>query len=587
MVEQLGDQFLVEQTKEDKLARAKVLKKNVIDASTYELDDSFKETKDPTALSVHTTRELISLLEKDKTIEIDARVLAIKGGKLQHVQLDKPKFLESYHRNNKNLKGFRESSDSFLLDQDTSSGLIGDDFVSLLGGPFNKQLYIYDYLKMHGLCFYAQNHDPIIRAYVNLMRDFTLGRGFRVDFHHKNEKKALMAKALWEAFDEVNDLHEQFDYVARETCTYGEIMQWWLPNNQSKIEWQLRPGQESARVPIPRVRLIDPSAIWEIVTYPEDISRVLYYQWVAPTQYQTYTGMDKGSQVSSTKFIFQQIPADQVLHFKINCVNNEKRGRSDFFPVLGYAKRLRDAVNYKVVGELKNAAWQMDTEVQGNQDDLNSYIASMEALGPIPPAGSEFVHTNKIKRQYLAMANGKAGASQTFEWCFSMIAAGLGVPTSYFGTHLSGGQTRASAIVATEPVAKKFQQRQLMYERMLKRMWKKLISTMNLSELSDVDMEITFPTIIEQDSAKQIETIVMAQTSGYISKERAANMVAKELDISEFDFMQESIDIEREGSVAPEQVNPLTTPSTTPQPPEPTTAVTSQMRKGISDTYGF
>ena len=72
---------------------------------------------------------------------------------------------------------------------------------------------------------------------------------------------------------------------------------------------------------IPRVRLIDPSTVWEILTPPEDINQPIAYQQVFPTQYQIYTGIDKGGVVPSSKFIMQQIPAEEVLHFKINCVS--------------------------------------------------------------------------------------------------------------------------------------------------------------------------------------------------------------------------------------------------------------------------
>ena len=42
----------------------------------------------------------------------------------------------------------------------------------------------------------------------------------------------------------------------------------------------------------------------------------------APTQYQMFTQADKGGErVPSSKFIYQQIPAEQVLHYRINRPN--------------------------------------------------------------------------------------------------------------------------------------------------------------------------------------------------------------------------------------------------------------------------
>ena len=194
--------------------------------------------------------------------------------------------------------------------------LIGHDYVPLLSGPFYKQLYYYDYLRMHALAFHEYHHDVCAKRVIDMIVHFTLGRGYKVDFENK------AALALWDAFSKVNSLPRRFEYIAQELMIFGEQFLWWLPGNETYIAYKVAPGQTPPKGILPRVRQIDPSVLWEIVTYPEDIERVLYYQWVAPTQYQLYTGMDKGSSVPGLKFIWQQIPAEQVDHFKFNCVGS-------------------------------------------------------------------------------------------------------------------------------------------------------------------------------------------------------------------------------------------------------------------------
>lgn len=527
----------------DELERARVLKNGLqLNLETYEYDDRFvPATGDK---DVHTTQELISLLERRQDIDIDARVLCKEKGsnRIATKRVGRDEFL--YASKSQSLK----ESDFFGTDCSFDGGArVGSDFIPLLSGPFNKQLYYYDYLRMHAASFHAYHHDPIAHRIVHIIRDFSLGRGWRVDC------KNPLGLALWRAFEDVNNLYDLMHYASDELSIYGEVLLWELPNLETKIGYRLPPGERVPRGMIPRVRLIDPSVIWEVVTYPEDISRVLYYQWVAPTQYQTYTAPG----VPSTKFIFQQIPGDQVMHFKSNCVSNEKRGRSILFPVLGYMKRLRDSVNWSIIGMQKASAWSIDTKIEGSQADIDAYIADQQALGTIPEAGSEFVHTAKITREYLSNgASGRGGASSAFDWALSMIAAGTGIPINYLGTHLSGGQTRASAIVATEPVAKLFETRQLKLEMILKAMSVRLFERFGI----DAEIEVTFPTVAEQDRTAKIRDLYTAQEAGWISKRRAATIGAKELGVTEYEYDEEQEEIEQDALVeeGPIMEDPLT-----------------------------
>lgn len=566
----------LDQNKKEKLTRAEVIVKQAFKEGTYEFDDSFTKF-DGTPENARTLNDIVKCLESGKA-DIEAKVICLGRDKsVTSKNLNKNEFLEAFKSNSSGSLKFKESFDSFAYDTDSNGGDVGSDFIPLLGGPFNKQQYMKDYLKGHSTAFFYFHHDPFANAVVKMTRDFTLGRGFSVNFKDKK------VQAIWDAFAEVNNLIEQLDYIAYEISLYGETMLWWLPDNQTYIAYHVASGQVPPEGLLPRFRLIDPSVIWEIVTYPEDITRVLYYQWVAPTQYQIYTGRDKNHDVPSTKFIYQQIPAEQVDHFKINVVSNEKRGRSDLFAAFGYFKRLRDSVNYSIVSMQKNAAWAIDTTIEGDQTDIDAYVASQEAMGTIPPAGSEFVHTDKVTRAYQAgSASGASGQNSAFEWSLSSISAATGWPMSYFGTHLSGGQTRASALVATEPIAKKIEQRQLVYERIIKKMAKRVLQPLGIFDAP----EVTFPEVITQDRSVKLRDIATAQMQGWISKERAAEMAAKELNITTFKWEEELVKITNESKSGISLTNPLSSPSMINKSagPQPTnSALTSDERKQISD----
>lgn len=565
----MADEFLTDKETHEKHLR--VIRAKIDD--DYVVDDKFKPSES-SFLGCHSTPEMVSFLDSHPECEVDATVLfkeATKGGKVGYAprQLNRREFLEAYRKGDQyNWSQFKE--DDFAFDNGFNPALpnqIGVDFVPLLGGPFYKQLYYYDYLRMHSLSFYALNHDPAARRVVYTIRDFTLGRGWRADVSHPNKNKQKVALALWRAFEEANDLYNLFDSLAIELSTYGENMLWELPNNQAKIGWQdlLSKGQNIPKAIIPRYRLIDPSVIWEIITYPEDITRVLAYQWVAPTQYQIYTKTDKDS-VPSSKFIFKQIPGDQVIHTKINSVSNEKRGRSDLFPILGYLKRLRDSVNYSIVAAQKTAAWCIDTTLEGSQADIDAYIQSQQQLGEFAPAGSEFVHTSKVKREYMNNASRGGGDNPSFQWCLDMIAMGSGIPVSYFGTHQHAGSSRATALVATEPVAKLFEKRQFVYELIMKKVAARLFQKFGLG---DCELEVTFPEIILQDRSAKLQDLQLAEEMQWISHEKAATIGAKELGITEYEYDEEQATIDTETP----KMQPLSQPGkvgvkkTLPQPP--------------------
>jgi len=562
------------QTERQKAERAAVIKNLLaFNESDYTFDDKFTPwdpSKDGT--NVHTTHELYELAKRDEKIQIEGTTLAYKEGKLVRVPINREKFMEAFKANSR--RKFREAYDAFLTDQDiasSSGNLIGQDYIPLMGGPFHKQLYLYDYLRMNAYSFWAYNHWPVCKRAVDIMASFTLGRGYRVDIKRQSGGDHPEAEALWAAFESVNDLPTLMTHVATELSRDGEVMFWWLPNQQTKIAFQVRPGQEPPTGIIPRIRLIDPSCIYDIATYPEDITRVLFYQWVSPTQYQIYTGNDGGSPVPGTKFIMQQIPADQVDHYKVNCSSNEKRGRSDLFAGLGFAKRLTDTVNYSLVGLQKAVAWSIDTTIEGTQSDIDAYVQSQQQMGTIPTSGSEFVHTKKVERKYLGNeATAKGGDNPVFDWSMNMFCSAVGIPTNYFGMHHGGGSTRANAFVATDPVLRHFEMRQLVYQRMLTKMAKRLFKTFGIK---DAVIEVTMPELMTQDRSAKLKDLALAEMQGWISHERAATIASKELNIDEYD-----VDIEMEKIKQDREQG-----ATEPEPGPLSQGTDGQERSGLED----
>lgn len=555
---------------EIKAYRSEVLKNSLhFNLEKYEYSDAFVKARN--VHEAHTVSELYEFAKKGLA-EVDCKALFFKEKKYGYKKLDTKKFIEAFENKN-NFKKFKESSYLFDYDDYNFTSRVGDDFIPLLGGAFNKQLYYADYLRMHALCFHAWNHDPVAKRIVNTIKNFSLGKGFRID----TEKKESLA--ILRAFEKAMDLQEFAKYICIESIIYGEVFVWKLPQNNLYFSYEN--FETIPKSIIPRFRLIDPSVIWEIVTYPEDIERVLGYWWVAPTQYQIKSNiLDKS--VPTAKFIMQELPANQVRHYKRNCVSNEKRGRSELFSVLGYMKRLRDSVNYQIIADQKNSAWAIDTSIEGSQSDIDRYIQSMKAIGDIPPAGSEFVHSSKVKREYLSNVGSKPGASNSFEWALSMISIGTGVPISYLGSHLSGAQTRASAIVSTEPVVKIFEEVQQFVSKVITNMCKDVLSHFGITD----EVEVTFPEIISQDRSSKLRDISVAEINGWISKKRAAQMAAEELAIDNYDYDKELDEIKKYNTNEySNDLNFLTSPPKIEKEELDNSKLSSDEKRGIKNEY--
>lgn len=540
MVEQLNPK--------EHMERVSVLSSKLeYDPEIYEFKDDFVPGDTSNPMDVHTTAEMIEALYRNPKIEVDAKILASNGSESRLVSVNRESFLHGF----KTDAGARfKEADGFYSDP-MDYHLTDRDFVPLLGGPFYKNMYFYqDYIRMHSAAFYAYHHDPAAKSIVEMTKNFTVGRGFRVDSDNKQ------AMVIWRAFEQVNYLQQQIEQLTTELAIYGEHMIWWLPNNETKIVYRPGPNDTIPVGLIPRIRLIDPSNIVEIITDPADITKRFAYVWLAPTQYQIYTQPEnKPDQAQpGIKFIYRHIPADEILHYKVNGVSNEKRGRSDYFNALGYMKRLRDAVDYVMISHNKQSAWSIDTSIEGSQQDITNYVNALRAQNVIAKAGSEFVHSSKVKREFLSNVAGKSGESDSFQWCLSMIAMSVQIPVNYFCTHLSGGQNRASAVVATEPVAKKWEMRQLVLERVIRDLWDGVMKRFGI----DADCEVTLPDIITADRSQKLKDLDLAESRGWISKKRAAIIAAKELGITRYEYDEEQKDIKEDPPLDLGMDNPLT-----------------------------
>ncbi len=477
-----------------------------------------------------------------------------------------------------NLEGFKDwlrddatkvsrvlELDAFATGQDSlTSALTGgfppnNEYIPIMGGPFSKQQYLYDYLSMHAKCFETKNHNPLAKEAVDIITFFTISKGVTLKFNNRD------LQAAWEIFEKRNRF-QQFIRMDSDTLTWaGEIMT----------------QKDAFPDGYPRIRHVDPSTVWEIITNVQDIDDAYYFHQQFPTQYQlTY----KAGDVSS-EYVVNDIPADQMFHVRINAVPGEKRGRSDLFNVLGWLKRFKDYYDARITKAQVEESFCLDVTLKGSQADVTQYVNDPEN-NKVPRPGDKLVHNEALKYEFLAPNSSSSGNATDGigEAIRSIVATGMGLSPEYLGV---GGKssTRATSISKSEPSARKFEDRQTLFKGYItdivewwkavcpdlptkqvreaslgtakasirKRDWlglakeaAALITLGTITEPIDKGFQIIFPEIATEDRSAKLKDIMTSQAVEYISHERAATMTASELQITDFDYDEEQEQIRQE-----------------------------------------
>lgn len=440
---------------------------------------------------------------------------AVATGKAQFAGLP-AKVRESDRRRAAAIKVRKALRENFVSNSDLGSNSTLDpnqftEYTPYFSGPFYKQQYM-DYFKGHARAFQMWTHSPIAKRIVDLLVQYALGRGFRVKCKNKKLEKQ------WNAFQAKNKIQFKIrKFWGREYLIYGE-------NFIDVLRWVS----------------VDPSTIWDIICegYDEYIDDVLYYQQMFQTATQMYAGMDvkgvKGSKKSSIgHYIVRQIPFDQIIHIKTNVTSGEKRGRSVYYSILGWLKRLSDLYNAQVLGEQLRASFVWDDTIQGDSQDVAAHAAKYSY---IPVAPSIFVHNEAITRKPLAPMAGVTGGAggDIGNQILALIATSQGFPKDHLNVTSAGG-SRATAIVGSEPFTKVIEDLQEDFSDLLDRIIEKFCGQVG-ADYNPEDWKKIFPSVAKDTLADVLKNLAMREGMGWISKRQAATQAAAECDDDEFDY---------------------------------------------------
>lgn len=459
----------------------------------------------------------------------------------------------------------------------TGQGDPFNEYIPLMGGPFNHQLYLHDMLDALAKSFEAWNHNPLAHQIVKITTHFVLGRG--VTFKARDPLVHERFAKWWDRMNMTGRLEFWSDMLSRD----GELM----------IRRFINPSTKDMFI-----RWVDPSTIWEIVTDLEDIERVYYYHQQYPTAFQVLYGANgkdrkfDPTKFGSSKYVINQIPAEEVHHVKINCSPNEKRGRSDLFSILGWLKRYKDFQTAVVLRAIIQSTFAWKNKLTGTNTDVDTFISSFGT--DQPEFGSVWVENEASTLEPMTADTNSGNGPADCPGIVNAIGVGAGIPKEYLG--MTDHASRATAVVASEPGVKKFQARQILLSRLLKDIsqewfkneiatgqipkyqasedvelpkvmeWAKkhsqkfpffsgllnkmiegIIGSSVLKE-TDGEVQFEFPEIAIEDRSAKIKDLEIALQDKSISHKRYSTTVAKELGIEDYDYEKEQEDIQEEAA---------------------------------------
>lgn len=467
-------------------------------------------------------------------------------------------------------KKLREQGDSFSLDQqisgpgsnvsasfDTGANILTPvgrdvDFIPLLAGPYNKQLYWFDYLDMHSKAFEAWTHNPIAKRICKMITQFVLGKGVKAT--------VITAEVKTGQKEQDPKTGEEYEYVIDLQEKAQELLDdHWAQNNLNIRAKQIFRdllifGEQFIRYfDAPwglKVRALDPSTIWEVVTDPDDAESEFYIHQQYPTKYQWYVDLP----IPTIKFIIRQVPVAAYYHMKINTVSGEVRGRSELFAILGWLKRIKEFASDRVIRNKMGNLFVLDVAVEGG----DAQVAAAQAQFAQPPTpGSFFIHNKAATLEGVKAEIGSGDVTSDWDMLMVITAVGAGASLEYLG--LNSKSSKAGALVGTEPDVKTFEDHQELMESFFlqdaKRCFDRAEEMGKLPRGVKIKVEITYPALAEENRSEKLKDIAFMESMSWISHKRAASMGAKEMQVTTFEYDEEQELITKEDAEAAVKFN--------------------------------
>ncbi len=395
--------------------------------------------------------------------------------------------------------------------------------------------------KYREACRYLAKWHPNARAAIRLYRNYVAGKELKLEIEpvddseddYEDEDRRERWAAQFMDFLRVNSgSYSMTSHVVR-TYRDGEAFVWGLPESAWDRDWP------------PRVAFLRPEEIADpndkdaanqdhvdythgIITDPNDIYTVRQYLRVKT----------RGDAIGTS---LPPIPADQVIHTKIDCDEDELRGNPRLLPVIKPARQIEGMVDTELVGRKLQASVVLQKKVAGGPNAVRSvsdnartstsnYSSGSMNREKVRPGTIVTTGTN-VEYAFLTPDTNFSDASPLARQILLQISAATGWPEYMITGDASNGNL-ASALVQEGPVVKMVQDEQEFFAKEFEKLFrwylKLAIEKGVVEDLADMDefdekYRITwnFPVAVTRDNLKDRQADNLSLMGGVISRTQA------------------------------------------------------------------
>ncbi len=290
--------------------------------------------------------------------------------------------------------------------------------------------------------------DPLGKQSIRLWTDYTFGSG--MTFQSEEEQTQKVIARYWTAPQNKSVLSARGQRKSSDKLLIdGEVffVLFLGPEGKATIRW------------------IDPLEITEIITDPDDIETVLYYDrtWSDRqgrshrTFYRSPTNLENKATINA---MLQNVSATDdgiVFHLTYNTIT--QRGNPLLLPVLAkgteWLKQYRKflAARVAIMLALTRFAWK--SKIAGGQAAVDAQKAKVNVAGGAPEAASWIMENMGSDTTPIKTETGAKNAYDDARMLRLQLCAAVGIPEQYFGDISSGNLATAKTVEL--PMMKQFQ----------------------------------------------------------------------------------------------------------------------------------
>jgi len=362
--------------------------------------------------------------------------------------------------------------------------------------------------------FYHGN--PHARAVIRNLVKFTLGKGPTIVPEDENKK----AEEEWGTFKENNNFNHREKEIATRLFRDGEVFLRVFEGAEMKIRFI-----RANRITAPVDKTTDSKVTFGIECDPNDVETPLFY----------YKCREDGT-------LEEKISAEEIIHLKINCDSDQKRGVSILRVVAKRIKQYDDWLEDRIVLNKVRSAIALVKKVESSaakikslrEGQLSDNLSETRNKLKMPARGTVITAGKGIEYEMLSPNINATDVKDDGRAMISSIAAGVGFPEMLVSGDWSNSNF-ASSQVAQNPFIREIEDWQDYFSTFYKRLYKMVIENgIEHSDLpSDTPTECTveFPPLVLAELKALAEAYEILLKYKIISRKTFAGKMGLDFDL--------------------------------------------------------